>query len=175
MQKLNEIILITKCLEKDRKAQKELFERYKNMMYTLAYRITNDHENANDALQDSFIEAFKWLSKLKRKESFRFWLKKIVVRNAIRMTTSSKQYINYEESIINKSYKWDFDFDAEVIDIAIRSLPSKNRTIFILIEIEGYKHKEVAEILNISVGTSKSQLNYAKKLLQIKLWNHYKS
>jgi len=99
--------LVEACLQNDRLAQKALYDRYKDAMYTVAYRITNDFDLAQDVLQDAFIQIFKGLKNF-RKES----------------------------------------------------------TVFVLIEIEGYPHKEVAKMLNISEGTSKSQLFHAKKKLR---------
>jgi DNA-directed RNA polymerase specialized sigma24 family protein len=135
-----EIRMVNECLKGNRMAQRELYEKYKTGMYTVAYRILGNSNDAHDALQEAFINVFSFLSGYGFRSSLGAWIKKIVV-----------------------------NFTAEMLDQAIKSLPDKARVVFLLVEVEGYKHQEVAEMLNINEGTSKSQLFYAKTLLQKKL------
>lgn len=159
-------LIIKECIKNNRLAQKTLFDKYSRAMYTTAYRILNDHDHAHDIVQESFIEIFRDLKNIRNKNSLYSWMKTIVARKAIRLIKNAKQFELIEENHNIKEAEFNQEFTAEDLDKAIRSLPAGNRTIFLLIEVEGYKHKEVAKILDISDGTSKSQLFYAKKLLR---------
>ena len=158
--------LIDACIEKNRLAQKRLYVKYKDAMFTLTYRITGDFSLAGEALQDGFLNVFKNLSKFRRESSLGAWIKTIMVRAAL---TKVKKKIVFEElgpSSISSYIDWGDYLDAEYLEKAILSLPEGFRMVFILIEVEGYTHKEVGKILNIKEGTSKSQLFYAKKKLR---------
>ncbi len=160
-----EVELIEGCLANNRRSQKALYNRYKNGMYTVAYRIVNDRDDAHDVLQNAFVQVFRDLSKFRRESSLGAWVKIIVVRSALKKLKQRKNMEpldeNYDEPVV-----WNDNLTGEYLDKAIRSLPDGYRAVFLLIEVEGYAHKEVAEMLNISTGTSKSQLYYAKKRLQ---------
>lgn len=168
---MTESELIDACLKQDRLAQKELYDRYCRAMYTLAYRITNDFDLANDVLQEAFLKIFQRLHTFRRQSTLGAWIKVIVVRTAI--SKAKKQFRseplpdNYAEQRID----WGHHLDIDYLERAIQRLPEGYRAVFVLIEVEGYSHKEVAELLNISVGTSKSQLFYAKKRLRAYLSN----
>ncbi|MDX2249029.1 MAG: RNA polymerase sigma factor [Bacteroidia bacterium] len=161
--------LITDCLTGDRRAQKELYDRYKDAMYTLCYRITNDFDLAQDVLQEAFIGVFKGIAGFRRASSLGAWIKTIVVRTAYRKIRREVVMTSLEDEKQPETIDWGHTLDTEYLEQAIQSLPPGYRSVFVLIEIEGYSHKEVAEMMGISTGTSKSQLYYAKKQLQKKL------
>lgn len=159
--------LIAACLREDRLAQKELYDRYSRAMYTAAYRITSDFDAANDVLQEAFIKIFRHLKNFRRESTLGAWIKTIVVRTALshvrrEMRMESLQDYHTQDKIID----WGHHLDVDYLDKAIQALPTGYRAVFVMIEVEGYSHKEVAEMLGISVGTSKSQLFYAKKKLR---------
>jgi RNA polymerase sigma factor (sigma-70 family) len=163
---MTEAQLIESCIANERLAQRELYERYCNAMYTIAYRITNDFELANDVLQDAFIQIFKNLQQFRRESTLGAWIKTIVIRTAYRKV---KQRIIFEDiDNVNPQERidWGTNLDAEYLEKAIQSLPEGYRAVFVLAEVEGYAHREVGELLGISEGTSKSQLFYAKKRLR---------
>ena len=164
-------ILIERCLKNDRKSQRELYELYKNAMFTLCLRITADHDDAKDALQDGFIAVFNSLPTFKGQSTLGAWIKTIIVRTALRKT--KKLHFDSLENIEDQTVSFDDSFSGEVLHNAIMKLDPGFRTAFILYEVEGYSHKEIAEITKISEGTSKSQLHYAKKKLQSIIVNHY--
>jgi RNA polymerase sigma factor (sigma-70 family) len=161
--------LVSGCIRNDRKAQKELYDQYKIAMYSTTLRILNNPDVAHDALQDAFIDVFENICDFRFESTLGSWIKTIVIRKALRWLRLERY--NEPLDIVEKieAPEWNDNFNAEYLEKAIQSLPASARTVFILIEVEGYKHQEVAEILSISVGTSKSQLYYAKKLLQKKL------
>lgn len=165
----SEADLIRGCLNGNRIAQRMLYDRYRKGMFSLAYRMVNDWELAHDVLQDAFIEVFRSIHQLRDEALLAGWIRTIIVRSAICKISERKKlvfdYLPEPETAIS----FDDSFTGEQLDKAIRALPEGNRMVFMLVEVEGYKHREVAEILNISEGTSKSQLNYAKNILKKKL------
>jgi len=158
--------LVKGCLSNNRLMQRALFEQYKTALYTLAYRLLNDHEAANDVVQDAFIEIFGSLQNFKFKSLLYTWMRTIVVRTAMARMNETKRLYIVNEQIPENTVECNFNFTGEHLEKAILSLPENARAVFLLIEVEGYKHDEVADIMEISTGTSKSQLNYAKKLLR---------
>jgi RNA polymerase sigma factor (sigma-70 family) len=162
---LDEQNLIAACIARDRLAQKTLYNRYKRAMYTLAYRITGNFETANEVLQDGFLQVFKGLENFKGESTLGAWIKTIIVRTAYKKLKTNVLYIELPPQYEQEKMDWGTSLDAEYLEKAIQSLPDGFRTIFTMIEIEGYSHRETGDILGISEGTSKSQLFYAKKRL----------
>lgn len=168
----DESILVDRCLADDREAQKLLYEKYKHVFYTIALRITGNNEDAKDALQDGFVNIFQSMSNYSGKSSLYYWMKTIIIRASIKKIERNiqwRQIEDYEESFL---FTWDDELTGVMLEKVIAGLEKGYRTVFLLIEVEGYKHKEVAQILNISEGTSKSQLYHAKKQLQRILKSH---
>ena len=164
---MTETDLIQSCLNNDRIAQRTLYDKYKKAMYTLAYRITGDFEAANDVLQDAFLKIFRGLKSFRGESTLGAWIKTIVIRTAYSHLRKNKIYFDPIENVnLDGHLDWGHYLDTEYLEKAIQALPDGYRAVFILIEVEGYAHKEVAEMLGISVGTSKSQLFYAKKKLR---------
>lgn len=164
-------ILIKECLRGNKKSQKELFDTYKNAMFTVCLRITANEEDAKDALQEGFIAVFNGLHSFKSKSTIGAWIKTIMVRTALRKVR--KIWFEDVEDIKNASVEFDSDFTGEMLHNAIMQLDDGYRTVFVLFEVEGYSHREIAKITGISEGTSKSQLHYAKKKLKSIIVNHY--
>lgn len=170
---LEELDLLEGCIKKDRQKQKTLYYKYCDAMFTLAYRILNNRDEANDVLQDAFIQIFQKIEQFQRQSTLGAWIKTIVVRTALRQLKSQKLFDTLHESKHDSADFIPNEIDGKILEKVILSLPDGYRTIFILAEIEGYKHREIAEILNISEGTSKSQLFNAKKTLREKLKNEW--
>jgi RNA polymerase sigma-70 factor (ECF subfamily) len=161
--------LVRGCLENNRLVQRALYERFSTSLFTLIYRLTGDREASNDILQDVFIEIFRSIATYRFESSLYTWMRTITTRNAmgyLNKTTRMQVMTNEIPDLASESPS---DFTAEHLEKAILSLPGQARSVFILVEIEGYRHREVADILNINEGTSKSQLNYAKKPLRQRL------
>ena len=139
-------------------------------MYNISYRITNDPDDAADVLQEAFLSAYKYMHSFKGESSLGAWLKRIVVNASINHI--KKQRIMYEQ-IENQdagedetSRDEDIVLELDRVRSAIQQLPDGFRTVFSLYLLEGYDHREIAEILGISESTSKSQYNRAKKRLK---------
>ncbi|MEO1260591.1 MAG: RNA polymerase sigma factor [Bacteroidota bacterium] len=159
--------LVQSCLRNDRLAQKNLYDKYKKAMYSLSYRITGDFESANDVMQDAFVKVFRGLPSFRGDSTLGAWIKTIVVRTAYSHLRKEKIFLEDIDNLTKQpSVDWGHYLDTEYLEKAILSLPEGYRMVFVLVEIEGYTHKEVAAMLGISEGTSKSQLFYSKKKLR---------
>jgi RNA polymerase sigma factor (sigma-70 family) len=162
--------LVGRCLAHDRLAQRTLYEQYKRAMFSTALRITNDSDQAHDALQDAFVAVFRSLDQFDGRATLGAWIKTIVVRQAIRQHKREGRFETLDETRHDAAAPpWPDALTGAELDAAIGSLPDGARTVFLLIEVEGYSHQETAALLGVSEGTSKSQLSYAKKLLRNRL------
>jgi RNA polymerase sigma-70 factor (ECF subfamily) len=164
-------ILIQGCLNNDRASQKQIYDDYKNAMFSICLRITGNHDDAKDALQEGFIDVFKGIISFRAEASLGSWIKTIMVRHAIRKLRK----LNFVPESEIREPEPDFvsDLSGEELHKAIIMLDEGYRSVFVLYEVEGYSHKEIAQMLAISEGTSKSQLHYAKKKLQSILQKTY--
>ena len=163
--------LIRGCRENNRKSQEMLYRRYARVMYNLCLIYENDRDNAKDILQEAFIKIFRNINSFDRKGSLKSWMKKIITNTAIdhyRKNYNESQLIPIESIVDPVSNEESIASILNTNDIIsqVSRLPRGARMIFQLYAIEGYSHKEIADLLNISEGTSKSQINRAKQLLQ---------
>lgn len=166
--------LVARCLTPEnpaaqRTAQRDLFERYKRAMFTTVLRIVNDYDLANDALQDGFIEVFRHLGTFQGVSSLGAWIKTIMVRQALKLARFEARFDTIDADRHDSPVNVPDHLLGEQLEAAIRSLPDGARTIFLLAEVEGYAHREIAQLLNIAEGTVKSQVSYARKRLKLKL------
>ena len=175
---MTETELIEGCLRQEQAAQRLLYDRYKTALYTLAYRITGDFDEANTTLQDTFMTVFRQLAQFRSEATLGAWIKAILIRKAYQSVQKTK-HLAFVADLPTDALTIDWGNDqinAEHLETAILNLPEGCRTIFVLAEVEGYTHREIAEMLSISEGTSKSQLNYAKKRLRAILgetWRYF--
>jgi len=160
--------LIEKCIIGERGAQYQLYERYSKAMYTTAYRISGDFETAGEVLQDAFLQVFRHIGDFERRSTIGAWIKAIVVRTALRALERRKApFLEMPDNYHETSIDWgNVPLDTDYLERAIQSLPEGARAVFVLTEVEGFTHREIADMLQISEGTSKSQLHYAKKRLR---------
>ena len=161
--------IVDSCKANLRDAQQALYKLYARAMFNTCLRIVDNEHDAEDILQDSFVSVFKNINQFNNQSSIGAWIKRIVVNNSINFLNRKKsiffeikddvQYIeedNNESSII----------EITKIQKAITQLPDGYKQILILYLLEGYEHQEISQILNISVGTSKSQYHRAKNKLK---------
>ncbi len=163
--------LVKRCRKSDQNAQYSLYDNYSEAMYSIAYRLVANKEEAEDILQNSFLQAFKDIKKLNSELSFGSWLKRIVINKSLNVLRQQKiNFIKISENIIIEDNPDYYSvLDAELIKEKISELPTGCRTIFSLHLIDEYKLTEIAEMLSISVSTAKSQYARAKQLLKVKL------
>ena len=165
--------LIEACVKGDRLAQKELYNLFSDRMYMVCLRYTKSQQEAEDVLQESFIKVFKHLKGYRGESRLDYWIKRIVVNTAL---NSQRKKLYMYPMVDIEEVKNQFDhnkvlsnFRLDELLSMIRELPTGCQTVFNLFAIEGYSHKEIAEMLKVSEGTSKSQFARARKLLQEKI------
>ena len=168
---MDETQLIEGCRKGDRLAQKELYERYSRKMMGVCLRYVNDRETARDLLQDGIVKVFTSMDSYLGAGSFEGWMRKIFVNCALEYLRKSDvlrestdldntaELIQPDSSVISSMSA------AELMQL-VQELPTGFRTVFNLFAIEGYSHKEISEMLNITESTSRSQFTRAKQMLQ---------
>ena len=128
--------------------------------------MVNNSEYAHDVLQESFIEIFSDLKNFRGESGLFSWMKTIVYRKSLLHIKIENRLREYEGDKYEDEIAWRDDLTSEYLDKAIRTLPDGYRAVFLLAEVDGFRHKEIAELMGIAEGTSKSQLYQAKKQLQ---------
>jgi len=160
--------IVDRCLAGDRMAYEELYRLYARAMFNVSLRITNDQAEAEDVLQEAFVSAFQYLNTFNQTASFGAWLKRIVVNKAlnhIKRRRLDTIPIEDELDIVEAHDEVDLKYDVAQVKRAMEQLPDGYRTVFSLYLIEGYDHREIAEIMGVTESTSKSQFNRSKKKL----------
>ena len=167
---LTEAEIIKGCCEGDRMTQRTLYDRYSGAMLMVCARYSKNRDDAEDILQESFIKVFKGIKNFRGHSTLGYWIKKIVVNTALNYHRS-KLYLFPMVEIDDANYNSLSDpiienYTLEELLKMIRTLPIGCQVIFNLYAIEGYKHREIADMLDVSLGTSKSQYARARGLLQ---------
>jgi len=176
--------LISKCLEGDRKAQEQIYKLYYKAMFNTSMRLLQNYADAEDAMQEAFLSAFLKLKSYRFEVSFGSWLKRIVINKSIDILRARKIKFEEPEEYIDKVFVNNEDFICEAesetetmktiekIKQAMTEMPYGYRVSLSLSLFEGYDHDEIAQILGISSATSRSQLSRAKRRLLDFLKNH---
>ena len=166
--------LVKQCIKGDRSAWRLLYERYSKAMYNTALRITGNRTDAEDILQESFIDAFVQLRSFENKATFGAWLKQIVVFKSIavlkkrRLTFTDLEKETEELAEVNTVDESEIGFTVEGIKKAMSQLPDGYRAVLSLYLLEGYDHEEIANIMQITQSTVRTQYKRGKrKLLQL--------
>ena len=166
--------LIKSCIKKDRRAQEKLYNTYKKKLFPVCLKYCRSYTEAEDHLHDTFIIIFDTIKKYKGKGSFEGWMKRIAINKAIdkykksvvyTLSEGKEQNLTEDVTIEEK----DLPPSVDTLMSFILQLPNSYRLIFNLFELDGFSHKEIAEMLDISEGTSKSNLHRAKALLKAKV------
>ena len=165
--------LIKACIKGERKAQKDLYDLFASKMMVVALRYTKSTAEAEDILQEGFLKVFQKIGSLVNESSLESWIRRIIVNKALNQDRS-KIYMFPMTEVVESTSSTEEEADLsdlgfkELMEL-IRSLPDGCRVIFNMYVIDGYSHKEIAKMLEISTGTSKSQLARARELLKSKL------
>ena len=169
-QNIPESDLIHGCLEGNRRMQEELYRRFSPRMYAVCLRYAGNTEEAEDILQEGFLKVFKKMDSFRSEGSFEGWMRRIFVNTAIEHFRRKRYLLpvtEREENTIEGKYLSVLDdLAARDIMALVQELSPGYRTVFNMYVVEGFTHKEIADILGISEGTSKSQLSRAKVILQ---------
>lgn len=160
--------LIHGCKRQDRRVQKALFLKYKDLLYNISLKYCRNASEAEDNVHDAFITVFEKINTYKGEGSFEGWMKRITIfkaidkfKDAIRFNSEVKETAE-EDTSIPEEHKPDL---AEILHL-LQELPDQYRLVFSLYELDDHSHKEISELLGISEGTSKSNLHRAKAILK---------
>ena len=171
----NEVKLIKKATQNNREAQHVLFELHAPKMLSVCRYYVKDMQHAEEVMLNGFLKVFTNLKTFKHEGSFEGWIRRIMVREAISFLRQKKtiQFVDEEYQHIEIQDETTQQYDVSQVQELIDNLPEGYKMVFVMYAIEGYKHAEIATLLNISIGTSKSQLFKARKMLQdnIKILN----
>ena len=174
---MDEKQLIEGCINKDRKAQKALYDKYSKRMMAVCLRYVKNTDDAQDLLQEGFIKLFTNIHKYMGEGLFDGWVRKIFVNCAL-------ERLRYQDVLKNADDITETDYadlpdestvsqlSAEEIMAYVRMLPDGFRTVFNMFAIEGYSHKEIGQKLHIAESTSRSQYVRARKMLQKMILHH---
>ncbi|MEW4922435.1 sigma-70 family RNA polymerase sigma factor [Algibacter sp. 2305UL17-15] len=160
--------LIENCKKNDTKAQGELYKLFSGKLFSTCLKYSRNYAEAEDNLQDAFLIIFDKIGQFKHKGSFEGWLKRITVNNVLQRYRSEKVFDIINENT-TEAVEIDIEEDQVSIDYLlqiIQELPDRYRLVFNLYVLDGYSHKDIAELLKISVGTSKSNLARARQILK---------
>ncbi len=167
-------LLIEKCKKNDAKAQGELYMLFSSKLFSLCLKYSRNYAEAEDNLQDAFLIIFKKIAQFENRGAFEGWIKRITI-NSVLQKYRGKSVLN----IVNEEKIEDVAIEIEDEDVSIdfllkciQELPDRYRLVFNLYVLDGYSHKEIAEMLDISSGTSKSNLARARMLLKEKVEHH---
>ena len=162
--------LIKRCQRQDPSAQKTLYTKYADLFFGICLRYMKNSHDAEDAMVESFYKIFSKIDQFKHEGSFEGWMKRIVVNEClmkIRKSSNLNLHVDIDQAYnISEDAHIVSDLNYKELLILLDDLPKGYRTVFNLYVIEGFKHREIAEILSISINTSKSQLILAKKKMR---------
>ncbi|PVW17092.1 RNA polymerase sigma factor [Marixanthomonas spongiae] len=166
----NYTALIKKAKKGNRRAQHELYQMFAPKMLSVCRQYLKNDDVAEEAMLNGFYNVFSKLESFTGQGSFEGWIRRIMVNESISELRRQKKLFFKDETVIENSLEYatsiDTTFEVEEIQKMIDSLPDGYKTVFVLYAVEGYKHSEIAELLQISEGTSKSQLSKARNMLQ---------
>jgi RNA polymerase sigma factor (sigma-70 family) len=162
--------IVENCMRGDRKAQFELYRLYSQAMYNVCLRMVNNSLDAEDLLQQSFIDVYSKLNSFRYESTIGAWIKRIVVNNCINFLKKRKLKIETLDDrfhhVADHEPVSETHLNVKAINEAMTNLPEGYRVVFSLYMFEGYDHKEIGEILDITEATSKSQFSRARKRLR---------
>jgi len=159
------------AVENNRQAQQQIYSRFSPKMLSVCRQYIKDIQLAEDVMITAFMKVFTNLNKFEHKGSFEGWIRRIIVNECISYLRVQKKVKFVEDEIyVEESFNaTDSQFSIDQIQFLIDALPDGYKMVFNLYAIEGYKHNEIAKMLGINEGTSKSQLSHARKMLQTQI------
>ena len=163
--------IIKLAVENNRQAQQQIYSRFSSKMLSVCRQYIKDIQLAEDVMITAFMKAFTNLNKFENKGSFEGWIRRIMVNECISyLRVQKKVKFTEDEIYVEESFNAiDSKFSIDQIQFLIDALPDGYKMVFNLYAIEGYKHNEIAKMLGINEGTSKSQLSHARKMLQTQI------
>lgn len=166
--------LVHKCKKQDREAQEKLYRQYSGKLYLLCLKYSSNQQEARDVLQDGFLKIFENIGQYKGKGSFEGWMTRIMINTAIKKNKKQRLFLSINEDLLEQP---ELEVEEESLSLdflikSIQSLPPQYRLVFNLYVLDGHSHKEIATMLGISEGTSKSNLARARMQLREYIDDH---
>ncbi|UJH90249.1 RNA polymerase sigma factor [Antarcticibacterium sp. 1MA-6-2] len=163
--------LIHNCKKQDIKAQEQLYRLYANKLFAVCLKYSGSYQQAEDNLQDGFMTIFDKIKQYQDKGSFEGWMKRIMINTTLQKYRKQTVFEIYNEDILKEPA---LEIDEEILTVdylleIIQELPNRYRQVFNLYALDGFSHKEISEMLQISTGTSKSNLARARMILKEKI------
>lgn len=174
-----QIDVVEQCKANNRKAQMQLYKQYCEGMFRVAMRYVQNANDAEDVVQESFIKAFQRIHQFKGEVTFGAWLKRIVINRSIDFLKARKQRLveldeNYLQVTEDEDWTVDSDITIDQVKVAIEKLPEKYRFVVMMFLIEGFDHREISQVLDLTETTSRTRLlrgkSYLKELLKEKVY-----
>ncbi len=173
--RLNKIVRA--CQENNPVAQRELYDMFKSKMFGVCLRYAGNYDDAQDIMQEGFLKVFEKIHQFGFKGAFEGWIRRIMVNTALEKYRLHYRQVMVGENIAEIEYEHESDIVADIDMVAlvkiIQDLSPRYRIVFNLYALEGYSHKEISEMLQITEGTSKSNLSRARTILQEKVNKYY--
>lgn len=168
--------LILNCKNQDVKAQEELYKNFSSTLFSVCLKYSPSYHEAEDNLQDAFITIFNRIEQFKGKGSFEGWMKRVTVNTVLQKYRKQRVFnLSNEEQL--EEAEIEIEDNAVPLDFLLKivqELPDRYRLVFTMYVLDDYAHKEISEIVGISVGTSKSNLARARGILKVKVEDYYK-
>ena len=169
--------LISNCKKQDLKAQEELYKKFSGILFAVCLKYSPNYHEAEDNLQDAFLTIFQRIEQFKNKGSFDGWMKRVAINTVLQkyrkkkiFHLSNEEQIEEEEVVEVENNQVPLDFLLKIV----QELPDRYQLVFTMYVLDDYSHKEIADSVGISVGTSKSNLARARGILKIKIEDYYK-
>ena len=169
--------LILNCKNQDLKAQEELYKKFSGTLFSVCLKYSPNYHEAEDNLQDAFITIFNRIEQFKGKGSFEGWMKRVTVNTVLQKYRKQRVFNLTNEEQLEEEAVIEIEDDAVPLDFLLKivqELPDRYRLVFTMYVLDDYAHKEISDIVGISVGTSKSNLARARGILKIKVEVYYK-
>lgn len=169
--------LILNCKKQDLKAQEELYKKFSGILFSVCLKYSPNYHEAEDNLQDAFITIFKRIEQFKGKGSFEGWMKRVTVNTVLQKYRKQKVFKLSNEEQLEEEAVVEVENNAVPLDFLLKivqELPDRYRLVFTMYVLDDYAHKEISDLVGISVGTSKSNLARARGILKTKIEDYYK-
>lgn len=163
--------LINDCKKNDRKAQEQLYRLYASKLFTICLKYSRSYTEAQDNLQEGFLLIFNKIEQFSFKGSFEGWLKRVIINHVLQQyrTQTFLSIVNQDVALYEEIDIDDENISLDYLLIIIQELPDRYRLVFNLYVMDDYSHAEIAEMLSINIGTSKSNLSRARMILKNKI------
>ena len=169
--------LILNCKNQELKAQEELYKKFSGILFSVCLKYSPNYHEAEDNLQDAFITIFKRIEQFEGKGSFEGWMKRVTVNTVLQKYRKQKVFKLSNEEQLEEEAVVEIEDNAVPLDFLLKivqELPDRYRLVFTMYVLDDYAHKEISDLVGISVGTSKSNLARARGILKTKIEDYYK-